>query len=131
MTHPTLVLSLATLLSGLAYLVALAWHNLRARYILKPGTMLFIILLAATGLPEAGMYGWLVVLGLTASALGDVLLLPPDRLIPGMLAFLLAHLSYMAAFLSRGAAPLARAALASRPVVAAQPCGPGGAGQQQ
>jgi uncharacterized membrane protein YhhN len=40
---------------------------------------------------------WLI-LALVGSLAGDVLLLPPGRLIPGLVAFLLGHLAYIAAF---------------------------------
>ncbi len=61
--------------------------------------MLVIILLAATGLPEAGPYGWLIVAGLLFSVAGDIfLVLPSDRFIPGLLSFFMAHLFYLVAF---------------------------------
>jgi uncharacterized membrane protein YhhN len=40
--------------------------------------------------------------GLAASLAGDVLLLPPGRFVPGLGAFLMAHLAYLAAFLLLG-----------------------------
>lgn len=115
------VLTLAALISGLAYLAALVRRSLPARYTFKPATMLFIILLAATGLPQVGAYGRFIVLGLAASTIGDVLLLPPDRLAAGMGAFLLAHLLYLAALLAGGAAPLAHPIVVGAPLVLAIP----------
>ena len=44
-----------------------------------------------------GVRPWIVI-ALVASLVGDVLLLPPGRLTGGLLAFLLAHLAYLAAF---------------------------------
>jgi uncharacterized membrane protein YhhN len=41
---------------------------------------------------------WLVA-GLVASLAGDVLLLPPGRFVPGLAAFLVAHLAYLGGFL--------------------------------
>jgi len=45
---------------------------------------------------------WLIG-GLVASLAGDVLLLPPGRFVPGLVAFLAAHLAYLGAFLMLGA----------------------------
>jgi alkylglycerol monooxygenase len=45
----------------------------------------------------AAVRPWLVA-ALAASLAGDVLLLPPGRFIPGLVAFLLAHLAYLVAF---------------------------------
>jgi uncharacterized membrane protein YhhN len=74
----------------------------RVERIAKPGVMAALI--AASALvtpvtPEArAAQPWLVA-GLVASLAGDVLLLPPGRFVPGLAAFLLAHLSYLVAFL--------------------------------
>lgn len=46
---------------------------------------------------DAAVRPWLVA-ALAASLAGDVLLLPPGRFIPGLVAFLLAHLAYLVAF---------------------------------
>ena len=48
-------------------------------------------------LPVPGVRPWLVA-ALAASLAGDVLLLPPGRLIGGLVAFLVAHLAYLVAF---------------------------------
>lgn len=45
----------------------------------------------------AAVRPWLVA-ALAASLAGDVLLLPPGRFVPGLVAFLLAHLAYLVAF---------------------------------
>jgi uncharacterized membrane protein YhhN len=47
----------------------------------------------------------LLVVGLAASLAGDLLLLPPGRFVPGLAAFLLAHIAYLAAFLQVGGEP--------------------------
>lgn len=89
----------AILLAGGADLVAIALGKRRWRYLFKPGTMLLIIALAAMAAPGAGRYGWLVLIGLLFSVAGDIfLVLPGDRLIPGLASFLVAHLFYIAAF---------------------------------
>lgn len=50
--------------------------------------------------PPKGRYGALIFAGLSLSLIGDAFLaLPGDRLLQGLIAFLLAHLCYIAAFL--------------------------------
>ena len=69
--------------------------------IAKPGVMVALLAAALLGhawSPEAqAVRPWLV-LALVASLAGDVLLLPPGRFIPGLVAFLVAHLAYLVAF---------------------------------
>ena len=72
-------------------------------YLFKPLTTLLIILLAAS-LPvgPASRYRLAILLGLSLSLLGDVLLvLPGDRFVAGLAAFLTAHLAYLAAFTAK------------------------------
>jgi len=75
----------------------------RVERIAKPGVMVALIAaawLATPATPEArAAQPWLVA-GLLASLAGDVLLLPPGRFIAGLMAFLLAHLAYLVAFLA-------------------------------
>ncbi|MFZ5817772.1 MAG: lysoplasmalogenase [Bacillota bacterium] len=91
------------ILTGTADLLAI-WLGRRSwRYLFKPGTMLLIIALAATGQPEAGPYGWWVLAGLLLSVAGDIfLVLPSDRFILGLLSFFAAHILYIAAFQAAG-----------------------------
>lgn len=51
------MLSGLILLSGLGYLIALASDTRALRYLLKPGTMVLVVLLAATRLGSDGTYG--------------------------------------------------------------------------
>jgi uncharacterized membrane protein YhhN len=72
----------------------------------KPAVLVALLVAAvastpAPGSPEAAARPWLVA-GLAASLAGDVLLLPPGRFVGGLVAFLLAHLAYLAAFLVVG-----------------------------
>ncbi|OYD07351.1 lysoplasmalogenase [Paludifilum halophilum] len=93
-------LSLAVLSVGLCDLYAIFTRKHSWRYAFKPATMLFIIVLAGYGSPDAGTYGWLILIGLLFSLAGDIfLVLPSDRFIQGLLSFLLAHLCYASAFL--------------------------------
>jgi len=72
-------------------------------YVFKPLTTTLIIMLAAL-LPgdPAGRYRLAILLGLGLSLLGDVfLMLPGDRFVPGLAAFLMAHLCYLVAFTAK------------------------------
>lgn len=67
-------------------------------YIYKPLTMLLILGLALQG-GQPGTYRYAIVTGLTLSLVGDVLLmLKPARFVPGLTAFLFAHLAYLVGF---------------------------------
>ena len=74
----------------------------RVERLAKPGVMVALIAaawLATPVTPEArAAQPWLVA-GLIASLAGDVLLLPPGRFMAGLVAFLLAHVAYLVAFL--------------------------------
>ncbi len=99
----------ATVLLGLAALAAAVdwaavWaEGSRARLIervAKPA-VLGLLLLASMTWPWADsdvVVRALLVVALAASLIGDVLLLPPGRLLPGLIAFLVAHLAYALAF---------------------------------
>ena len=71
----------------------------RARWLLKPLTSVLFILAAFVHGPH-GRYDWLMVGGLVLSAVGDVCLIPAHRrwFLVGLVAFLVAHLCYLAAF---------------------------------
>lgn len=93
------ILSVGVLLSGVSYLFALRAKKPVWRYILKPGTMLWIIGLALVGLPDSGSIGWLILIGLLFSIAGDIfLMLPSDRFIQGLSSFFVAHVLYVIAF---------------------------------
>ncbi len=73
-------------------------------YVFKPLATALILLLAATGpAPVHASPRALVVIGLVASLAGDVfLMLPGDRFVPGLAAFLAAHVLYTVAFTRDG-----------------------------
>jgi uncharacterized membrane protein YhhN len=78
-------------------------------YLCKPGTMAALLAVAVLLHPAAGLGSrrdWFVA-ALALSLVGDVLLMVPhDRFVPGLAAFLVAHLCYVAGFLlSRPAFP--------------------------
>ena len=89
-----------------------AW--LPAHYFAKPVATIAILLIALTASnPVSPRYRQLIVAGLTCSLGGDILLmLPGDHFVPGLAAFLIAHLCYIGAFLTQSR-------LASRPVALA------------
>lgn len=71
------------------------WH-----LVFKPVAMLCAMFAVAQHLSggAAARGGWLLLAALTASLAGDVLLMQRDLFLPGLLAFLLAHLCYLALF---------------------------------
>ncbi|MCB9705300.1 MAG: lysoplasmalogenase [Myxococcales bacterium] len=70
----------------------------------KPVPILAMLVLVRARSPDG--YSRRIALGLAASLLGDVLLeLGPETFLPGVAAFLCAHLIYIAAFLRRSPAP--------------------------
>jgi len=80
--------------------VAREWRALE--WIAKPATLALLLLWAALG-PATS---WALLAALTFSLLGDVyLMLPADLFLAGLLAFLLGHVAFIAAF---DATPLAR-----------------------
>ncbi|MBN1200596.1 MAG: lysoplasmalogenase [Anaerolineae bacterium] len=98
------VLSLLALLSAALTIRAKYANSRRAEYLFKPLTMICIILIALLADdPLSATYQRLIVAGLAASLVGDVLLmLPSDRLLQGLIAFLVAHVLYIIAFTRQG-----------------------------
>lgn len=90
------------LLSAVGYLYVI-WKNQRGlKYLLKPLTMVFIILIALLHAQDA--FGLWILIGLLFSVLGDIfLMLPKDRFIQGLISFFFAHVSYILAFFTVGA----------------------------
>ena len=76
----------------------------RRVYFFKPLTTSLILLFALLiSPPVTPLYQALIVAGLVFSLGGDIfLMLPNDRFVFGLLSFLMAHLLYIAAFVSRG-----------------------------
>jgi uncharacterized membrane protein YhhN len=73
----------------------------RATYLFKPLTTLLILSLALQAPGAPGAYQALIAIGLAFSLAGDVLLmLPSNRFVAGLVSFLVAHLWYLAAFVS-------------------------------
>lgn len=94
---------------GLGMALELPW----LRMLGKPLPLLALLFWVGTA--AAGRYRRWILLGLGLSLLGDILLeWPLNAFVPGLAAFLLAHLAYLLAYLgeSRRLAPLALAAAA-------------------
>ena len=95
-----MLLSFLIIASGWWHIRAAYGSDSRQFYISKPLTMLFIIALAFGYQSDDhnGSHAW-ILLGLCLSLAGDVLLmLPSDRFIQGLAAFLVAHLCYIVGF---------------------------------
>jgi uncharacterized membrane protein YhhN len=101
------LLSLAALASLAAHLGAEAAGARVLVYAFKPLTTLLVIAVAwtlgrAEQAPAARRYTRPVLAGLACSLVGDVaLMLPGDYFVPGLFAFLAAHLCYISAFAAR------------------------------
>ena len=96
----------ATLVVAVADWAVVATGNRRAEYVLKPATMV-VLVAAALSMSEADPPAarWWVVGALVASLVGDVFLMLPDRFVPGLAAFLVAHLLYVGGFLTMDLVP--------------------------
>ncbi|WP_404349710.1 lysoplasmalogenase [Sutcliffiella horikoshii] len=96
-----LSLSILTMLLGIFYLYSAEKQLAKWMYLLKPGTMVIIILVALWGMGDLpSSFSWWIVAGLVFSILGDIfLMLPKDRFIYGLVSFLIGHVCYVVAFL--------------------------------
>ncbi len=92
----------AALAFGALHILADYQRQWARTYLYKPMAMVAIIALVLThGIP-ADYYRWAILVGLILSLVGDVfLMLKPARFLPGLFAFLLAHVVYITAFSSR------------------------------
>jgi len=99
----TLALTFAALISGGVYIWAARAGSPTLRYIFKPLTTVLILALALL-LPDAvsPLYRALIAIGILFSLGGDIfLMLPRDAFVWGLASFLVAHLFYIAAYISR------------------------------
>ncbi len=94
------VLAVVGLAAALFYLLGLWFEAQTLRLIVKPLPVLALAAWLLAGSSSRAPYARRIVLGLGLSALGDVLLELPSGFLPGLGAFLLAHLAYVAAFVS-------------------------------
>jgi uncharacterized membrane protein YhhN len=102
--------ALATIL-GTGVLVGAEYaHHMPTKIVAKTGAAWGFVMYALTlGAWEAGAVGRWIVLGLVLSMVGDVALLSRDKraFLGGLVAFLLAHVAYVIAFLNLGVSWLA------------------------
>jgi uncharacterized membrane protein YhhN len=88
--------------------IAKATENLRLEYVCKPATLAMLIVVAVSLDPTSDGRRAFFVAALIFSLAGDVfLMLPSDRFIAGLAAFLVAHLCYVGGFLFDGPAGVA------------------------
>lgn len=99
----------------------LGGNALWLHYIGKPlATLLLCWQVAHTGQPVSPGYRLAVAIGMVLSLVGDVcLMLPGDLFVPGLVAFLLAHIAYIVAFAPGSGGKARAAAFALVAVVAA------------
>lgn len=86
-------------LAAVANWYAVARQEAQMERATKPVVMVVLIAAVLLGDPEARPVSLLLAAALGGSLVGDLLLLPPVRFTWGLIAFLLAHLAYLAAFL--------------------------------
>jgi len=104
--------SLAATALALVALAALLWWgerrgDTRSRWALKPLTSALFLLVAFLQGPTTAYDAWIVT-GLMLCAVGDVALISRERswFLGGLVAFLLGHVAYVAAFAARGTAAI-------------------------
>ena len=98
-------------LAGLAAVgdwVAVATRNKSLEYVCKPLTLAFLMGVAASvDVDHTAARNWFI-LALGLSLLGDIfLMLPSDRFVPGLVAFLLGHVAYIVGMWTAGVTILA------------------------
>ncbi len=87
--------------SGVAAIVADHKKRWKAIYLFRPLTLVLIIAVAALGQASGPAFKLRVLAGLALSLAGDIfMMLERKRFVEGLVAFLLAHLFYISAFLS-------------------------------
>jgi uncharacterized membrane protein YhhN len=88
--------------------IAKATENLRLEYLCKPATLALLIVVAVSLNPTSDARRAWFVAALIFSLAGDVfLMLPSDKFVAGLAAFLVAHLCYIGGFLFDGPAGVA------------------------
>src|SRR5262249_678741 len=90
---PTLIAALLAVASA-SWALDVPWLN----FVFKPLTTLLILVHArARGRQQPGIRSWILA-GLALSLVGDIALLWPQGFLPWLVAFLLAHITYIVAF---------------------------------
>ncbi|OLE52706.1 MAG: hypothetical protein AUG51_16800 [Acidobacteria bacterium 13_1_20CM_3_53_8] len=101
---PVLIISALVAISAFLAIRAEYFGPRSKVYLFKPLTVLLIILIALqTKNQTSHVYRIAIIAGLLFSLMGDIfLMLPRDRFIQGLVSFLVAHLCYIAAFITEG-----------------------------
>lgn len=104
MTSMVLILLGLTLLAAILDWIALARGNKPLEFVVKPAVMILLMITVQVWVRpfqfpvRMGVLDWFVA-ALFFSLLGDVfLMLPEEKLIPGMVAFMLGHVAYIFGF---------------------------------
>lgn len=104
MTSPAWTFLVAAAIAAVVDWFAILRHDLRLERFAKPAVIVALLAVAVTMEPEgsslAAARPWLIV-ALSGSLVGDVLLLPGGRFRAGLAAFLVAQLVYVVVFLHR------------------------------
>jgi uncharacterized membrane protein YhhN len=90
---------------AIANWIAVGRDDLALERITKPLVIAWLLGAVVLAGPVASLPRWLLIVALGASLAGDRLLLPPGRFVAGLVAFLVAHLAYVGAFLVGPQAP--------------------------
>ena len=98
----TIILSVLVFASAAVHIYADCKAMHRYTYVLKPLTMVLLLLIAIFATNESiSVYGIAIIAGIVFSLVGDVaLMLPKKQVIVGMGAFLVAHVAYIISFSS-------------------------------
>jgi len=93
-------LTLAVILAVLLTLAGYYWPCLWIVYVFKPlATVLLVLIATSSWISNQSAYAQWIVVGLIFSLVGDVLLMWPHQyFLPGLAAFLVAHVAYLVAF---------------------------------
>jgi uncharacterized membrane protein YhhN len=98
-TAPVIAAIIAAGFVAAADWIAVARDDRTFEGIAKPGVIFCLFVAVLLAGPGASPVRWLLIVALAASLAGDWLLLPPGQLVAGLVAFLVAHLAYLALFL--------------------------------
>ncbi|MEI8001369.1 MAG: lysoplasmalogenase [Actinomycetes bacterium] len=124
MTGTAWAILVLTACAAVADWIAVAWGRVRVEFVAKPAATAGLVVLACAVTPVDPSVRTAFVVALVLSLIGDVLLmLPSDRFVPGLVAFLLAHVAYVVGFALSGGSAGALALGAVVTVVVAAPLG--------
>lgn len=99
MTGPVFAAIIAAGFVAAADWIAVAREDRLFEGIAKPGVIFCLFVAVLLAGPGVSPVRWLLIVALAASLAGDWLLLPPGQFVAGLVAFLVAHLAYLALFL--------------------------------